>query len=51
MYRSNNKRNLPIKGHELSGIVQAMDFLKKQNLVVDSLGSKEESLDAKNKNL
>ncbi len=45
------KRNLTIKGHELSGIVQAMDFLKKQNLVVDSLGSKEESLDAKNKNV
>ena len=33
------------------GIVQAMDFLKKQNLVVDSLGSKEESLHAKNKNV
>ena len=45
------KRNLPIKGHELSGIIQAMDFLKKQNLVVDSLGSKEEHLNAKNKNV
>ena len=45
------KRNLPIKGQELSGVIQAMDFLKKQNLVVDSLGTKEEHLNAKNKNV
>ena len=45
------RRKLPIKGADLKGVVQAMDFLKKQNLVTDSVGSKEESLHAKNKNV
>jgi glutamate synthase (NADPH/NADH) small chain len=31
------KRNLPIKGSELNGIKQAMEFLKLQNEVVDGL--------------
>ncbi len=31
------KRELPIKGSNLKGVVQAMDFLKHQNEVVDEI--------------
>ena len=44
-------RNLPIPGHELNGIVQAMTFLKRQNQVIGESFNKVEELNAKNKNV
>lgn len=44
-------RNLPIPGHELNGIVQAMRFLKRQNQVIGENFNKVEELNAKNKNV
>ena len=45
------KRNLPIKGSELKGIKQAMDFLKLQNEVVDNLQKTNKELNAEGKNV
>ena len=45
------KRNLPIKGSDLDGVKQAMDFLKLQNEVVDGLNKTNEPLNAKDKNV
>ena len=45
------KRNLPIKGSDLDGVKQAMDFLKLQNEVVDGLNKTIEPLNAKDKNV
>ena len=45
------KRNLPIKGSELRGIKQAMDFLKLQNEVVDNLQKTNKELNAEGKNV
>ena len=45
------KRNLPIKGSELKGIEQAMDFLKLQNEVVGGIKKTEKRLNAKGKNV
>jgi|TARA_B100000768_G_scaffold84631_1_gene80042 glutamate synthase (NADPH/NADH) small chain len=45
------KRNLPIKGSDLNGVKQAMDFLKLQNEVVDGLNETSQSLNAKGKNV
>jgi glutamate synthase (NADPH/NADH) small chain len=45
------KRNLPIKGSDLDGVKQAMDFLKLQNEVVDGLNIASEPLNAKDKNV
>ena len=45
------KRNLPIKGSDLKGVKQAMDFLKLQNEVVDGLNNTTEPLNAKDKNV
>ena len=45
------KRNLPIKGSDLDGVKQAMDFLKLQNEVVDGLNKTSEHLNAKDKNV
>jgi len=45
------KRNLPIKGSDLDGVKQAMDFLKLQNEVVDGLNTASEPLNAKDKNV
>ena len=45
------KRNLPIKGSDLKGVKQAMDFLKLQNEVVDGLNKTNEPLNAKDKNV
>ena len=45
------KRNLPIKGSDLNGVKQAMDFLKLQNEVVDGLNKTNEPLNAKDKNV
>ena len=45
------KRNLPIKGSDLKGVKQAMDFLKLQNEVVDGLNKTTEPLNAKDKNV
>ena len=45
------KRNLPIKGSDLDGVKQAMDFLKLQNEVVDGLNKTKEPLNAKDKNV
>ena len=45
------KRNLPIKGSNLDGVKQAMDFLKLQNEVVDGLNTASEPLNAKDKNV
>ena len=44
-------RNLPIPGHELNGIVQAMHFLKRQNQVISENFSEVDELNAKNKNV
>jgi glutamate synthase (NADPH/NADH) small chain len=45
------KRSLPIKGSDLNGIKQAMDFLKLQNQVVDKLKKTSSILNAKGKNV
>ena len=45
------KRNLPIKGSELNGIKQAMEFLKLQNEVVDGLQKTSKELNAEGKNV
>ena len=45
------KRNLPIKGSDLDGVKQAMDFLKLQNEVIDGLNKTNEPLNAKDKNV
>ena len=45
------KRELPIKGSNLKGVVQAMDFLKHQNEVVDKISDIDLSLSAKQKNV
>ena len=45
------KRNLPIKGSDLNGVKQAMDFLKLQNEVVDGIKKTSEDLNAKNKDV
>ncbi len=45
------KRNLPIKGSDLNGVKQAMDFLKLQNEVVDGIKKTREDLNAKNKDV
>ena len=44
-------RSLPIPGHELSGVVQAMHFLKKQNQVISENFREVDELNAKNKNV
>ena len=45
------RRQLPIKGSNLKGVVQAMDFLKHQNEVVDKISKQTAALSAKNKNV
>ena len=45
------KRNLPIKGSELKGVKQAMEFLTLQNEVIDGLNKTKESLNAKDKHV
>lgn len=45
------RRSLPIKGANLNGVVQAMDFLKLNNEYVDGLRSFEEIISAKGKNV
>ncbi|MBL6649001.1 MAG: glutamate synthase subunit beta [Flavobacteriaceae bacterium] len=45
------KRNLPIKGSDLYGVKQAMEFLTLQNEVVDGIKKTTESLNAKGKNV
>ena len=45
------KRNLPIKGSELNGVKQAMEFLKLQNEVVNGLKNYSSELNAKGKNV
>ena len=45
------KRGLPIPGSDATGIVQAMDFLKNQNEIIDEKIKMQSSLNAKNKNV
>ncbi|EIJ39752.1 glutamate synthase subunit beta [Galbibacter orientalis] len=45
------RRKLPIPGAEANGVVQAMDFLKRNNQVVDGLAETTESLHAAGKNV
>jgi len=45
------KRNLPIKGSDLYGVKQAMEFLTLQNEVVNGIKKTTESLNAKGKNV
>ena len=45
------RRSLPIKGTELNGVKQAMDFLKLQNKVVDGIGKTHKEFNAKGKNV
>lgn len=45
------RRSLPIKGADAKGVVQAMDFLKRNNQVVDGLAEPTEDLHAKGKNV
>ncbi len=45
------KRELPIPGAENKGVVQAMDFLKRNNEVVDGLSEPIEDLNAKDKHV
>ncbi len=45
------RRSLPIPGAEAKGVVQAMDFLKKNNEVVDGLSEPVKELNAKDKHV
>jgi len=45
------KRKLPIKGHDATGIIQAMDFLKNQNKIIGESSQIKSNLSAKNKNV
>ncbi len=45
------KRGLPIPGYNSKGIVQAMDFLKNQNQIIDEKIMMHPTLNAKNKNV
>ncbi|HSP13056.1 MAG TPA: glutamate synthase subunit beta [Salegentibacter sp.] len=45
------RRNLPIPGADTNGVVQAMDFLKRNNEVVDGLADMTEELSAKGKDV
>ena len=45
------KRGLPIPGAHSKGIIQAMDFLKNQNQIIDEKIDMHSSLNAKNKNV
>ncbi|WP_411893408.1 glutamate synthase subunit beta [Winogradskyella sp. A2] len=45
------RRNIPIPGADLNGVVQAMDFLKKNNQYVDGLREFEDVISAKDKNV
>ena len=45
------KRGLPIPGADSKGIIQAMDFLKNQNQIIDEKIDMHSSLNAKNKNV
>ena len=45
------RRKLPIPGADANGVVQAMDFLKRNNLVVDGLEQQTEDLSATGKNV
>jgi len=45
------RRNLPIKGADLKGVVQAMDFLAQNNRRVDGVKELGEEILAKNKNV
>lgn len=45
------RRDLPIKGSKLKGIVQAMDFLKQQNKRVEGSEFEGEAISAKGKNV
>jgi glutamate synthase (NADPH/NADH) small chain len=45
------KRGLPIPGSDSKGIIQAMDFLKNQNQIIDEKIDMHSSLNAKNKNV
>lgn len=45
------RRDLPIKGNKLKGIVQAMDFLKQQNKRVEGSEFEGEAISAKGKNV
>ena len=45
------RRSLPIPGADASGVVQAMDFLKRNNEVVDGLAEPTEALSAKDKHV
>lgn len=45
------RRNLPIPGADLKGVVQAMDFLPQNNRKVDGIPFKGEDLSAKGKNV
>lgn len=43
------RKNIPIKGNDLKGVCQAMDFLKKNNEYVDNLIDFDEVISAKDK--
>ena len=45
------RREMQIPGAEATGVIQAMDFLKKNNEIVDGIGEPDELLSAKNKNV
>ncbi len=45
------RRNLPIPGSDAEGVVQAMEFLKHNNEVVDGLHEREERLSAEGKDI
>ncbi len=45
------RRNIPIKGADLKGVYQAMDFLKQNNERVDGISGFEEEIVAKGKNV
>jgi len=45
------KRSIPIPGSDLNGVVQAMDFLKRNNEFVDGLKTFDDIISAKDKNV
>ncbi len=48
---ANDRRGLPIEGHELNGVIQAMDFLSHNNQVVAGEAQLTDELSAKDKNV
>lgn len=48
---ANDRRGLPVEGHDLKGVIQAMDFLTHNNQVIADVTDLSDDLSAKDKNV